>query len=387
MTATGKQPACAEQDVAFDTVHADTLRFFPELVRDLGGDPASLVAETGLDPGCLANGLPAGYRSIATLMEHAANRLRCADFGLRLATLQGGGCVFGALGTVMRHAATLGAALKYVADHSHAHSPAVRVRMELDRAKRRLLVGHDILVDRLPIKRQMIEQFLLLAQLNALEISGSKARVREARFRFQPLSSLSAYRHYFGCDVRFDQSVDGVVFHESDLERPNKAADPELLAKAKSFIDTHFSRLEPPMRARVRALIVQLIETRDCSKERVAAELHVHPRTLHRRLNDEGTCFEEVKDGVRRDIALGYLRATSLSVQRIAEKVGYAEHSVLTRSCSRWFAASPRAIRQDFASGAFEARTDVDLQVVPKCREPRAALGEAPYERDPTTRR
>jgi AraC-like DNA-binding protein len=307
MVSTGNQES-VEQEAAFDLVHADTLRFFPDLVRELGGDPAQLLLELGLDSGFLSNGQPAGYRVIANLMEHAAARLRCPDLGLRLATLQGGGSV---------------------------------------PSRRRVFVGHDILVDRLPIKRQAIEQFLLLAHLNAVEITGGKARVREARFRFQPLSSPSIYRRYFGCDVRFDQSLDGVVFSDIDFNCPTINPDPQLHSKATSFIDSHFLRRKPPIRAQVRAVILQFIETTDCNKERVAAELHMHPRTLHRRLSVEGTCFEKIKDGVRRDVALGYLRATGLSLQRIAEKVGYAEHSVLTRSCSRWFAASPREVRRN----------------------------------------
>jgi AraC-like DNA-binding protein len=217
--------------------------------------------------------------------------------------------------------------------------------MQPDPAGRMTLVCHDILIDRLPIKRQMIEQFLLLAQLNALEVSGSKAHVREVRFRFQPLSPPDHYRRYFGCDVCFDQSVDGIVFSESDLACPTVASDLRLFREATSFIDSHH-HLRPPLRAEVRALIIQLMGTGACSKDRVAAALHIHPRTLHRRLADEGTCFEELIDGHRRDVAFGYLRATNLSVQRIAEKVGYAEQSVLARSCSRWFEASPRVIRQ-----------------------------------------
>ena len=35
---------------AFEVVHARMLRFFPELVRDLGGDPMRLMGEVGIDP-------------------------------------------------------------------------------------------------------------------------------------------------------------------------------------------------------------------------------------------------------------------------------------------------------------------------------------------------
>lgn len=337
----------AAEDAAFEAVHADTLRFFPELVGSLGGDPLRLVTEAAIPSHGLSNGLPVGYRAIATLMEDAAKSLRCADFGMRLASLQGGSCVFGALGAVMRHAPTLGAGLRYVAGHSHAHSLAARVCMRAGARPGDTLVTHEILVDGLPIKRQMIEQFLLLGHLNALEMSGGKARVREVWFRYQPLSDPRDYHRYFGAEVRFDQSLDGIVFTDSDLECESLAADPVRCAEAKAFIESTY-RVRAPVRAEVRALITQLIDSTNCSKELVAAALHMHPRTLHRRLTAEGTCFEALKDAVRRDVTLGYLRGTNLSVQRIAEKVGYAEQSVLARSCSRWFDASPRAVRKRY---------------------------------------
>jgi AraC-like DNA-binding protein len=95
----------------------------------------------------------------------------------------------------------------------------------------------------------------------------------------------------------------------------------------------------------VRAVILQLIGTEDCGNERVAAELCLHPRTLHRRLKVEGKSFEGIKDEVRRDVALSYLQQTDLPLPLIAEKLGYAEHSVLSRSCFRWFCASPSQLR------------------------------------------
>ena len=77
----------------------------------------------------------------------------------------------------------------------------------------------------------------------------------------------------------------------------------------------------------------------------VAAELHLHPRTLHRRLRAEGKSCHQIKDEVRRDLALRYLQRTDLDLMDIAERLGYSEHSVLTRSCLRWFSAPPSKVR------------------------------------------
>src|SRR5262249_36047977 len=199
--------------------------------------------------------------------------------------------------------------------------------------------------DRLPNRRQAVEQLLLLGHLNAREITGGQARVRAVHFRHQRLSPMRVYHRYFGCDIRFDQKEDGVIFHDRDIRCPIIHPDSELYETATIFIDRTFTRVTPPLHARIRGIILQHIGTEDCSKERVAALLHLHSRTLLRRLKAEGTSFEEIKDEVRRDMALGYLQGTNLPLRRIAEKIGYSEHSVLSRSCSRWFAASPRQVR------------------------------------------
>ena len=333
-------------EAGFDLVHTDMLRFFPDLVSELGGDTEVLLRHVGIDPSIFSTARASlSYRAMVNLLEYAAEQLQCADFGMRLASLQGGGQVFGPIGIVMKNATTFGEGLDYVQKHFHAVSLAARMRFEPIRPGHKLFVGHEILLDRLLHKRQVVEQALLLGHLNAMEITGGQARVREVLFRYQPLSSLSTYRRYFGCDVRFGQEQDGVVFSERDLLCPTVDRDVQLYEMATSFIDTRFTRVSPPMHIQVRALILQLVGTEECSNERVAAELCLHPRTLHRRLKAEGKSFEGIRDEVRRDVALSYLQQTDLPLPLVAEKLGYAEHSVLSRSCFRWFSASPSQLR------------------------------------------
>lgn len=318
----------------------------PDLVADLGGDATDLLGDSGLGLSALSRGKSRyGYRLIVNLLEHASTELRRPDFGLRLAMLQGGGSVFGPMGVVMRNSNTLGDALDYVRSHSHAHSLAARVRIERHSGSRSVFVGHDILLDRLPNRSQAMEQFLLLAHLNAMEITGGRAQVRKVRFRHQPLSPLSVYRRYFGCEVSFDQREDGVVFSERDLLSRTVKPNATAYRAVTSLIDTEFPHVSPPMQAQVRGVIMQFIGTEHCTNEWIAAELHLHPRTLHRRLKAEGKSFHEIKDDVRRDLALYYLQQTDLDLTRIAERIGYSEHSVLTRSCLRWFSTSPSTMR------------------------------------------
>ena len=84
--------------------------------------------------------------------------------------------------------------------------------------------------------------------------------------------------------------------------------------------------------------------------ELVASQFVLHPKTLQRRLRAEGTTFPALVDQVRKETAERYLRDTDLSLTRLAREVGYAERSVLTRSCRRWFGRGPAAHRQALRS-------------------------------------
>lgn len=336
-----------EEPVAvFDVVHAHLLRYFPDLVDSLGGDARYLMQEAGLSPDLLAYGkVGASYRQMIQLIEQAALALDCPDFGMRLATLQGGITIFGPLGLVMQNSTTFGQALDYVISHSFAHSLATRIWLQPCPEEQSIFVGHDILFDRLPNRSQTMEQLMLVGHLAAMEITGGHVRVRRVHFRHQPISPLKTYRRYFGCEVRFGQNENGVFYSEQDWSCPIVAPDSGTYQAITSFIDTHFTRQPPPLHAQVRGVIMQFLGGEHCTNERISAELKLHPRTLHRRLKEEGTSFQLIKDEVRRDVMLYYLQQTNLDFALISERLGFSEQSVMTRSCNRWFATSPSGLR------------------------------------------
>jgi AraC-like DNA-binding protein len=330
----------------FELVHARVLRFFPDLVEGLGGDPKLLMKQAGIH----AEGLPEGksaatYRQMVHLIELAAAELRCSDFGMRLAKLQGGGSMFGPLGMVMKNSRTFGDALHYVSKHTYAHSLAARVWLKRSPGEKTVFAGHDILLDRMPDRCQAMEQILLVGHLTAMEITGERARVRKVHFRHLPVSSLKIYRRYFGCEVCFGQNEDGLFFSERDLACPIIDPDSQVYQRATSFIDAKFTRRRPPVHAQARGVIMQFLGTEHCRNERTASELNLHPKTMHRLLKTEGTSFQKIKDEVRRDLMLYYLKQTNLDFARISERLGFAEQSVMTRTCNRWFSASTTKLR------------------------------------------
>lgn len=343
----GKLLTNSSANDVFDVVHARILRFFPDLVDQLGGDPTLLLRQAGINPREKVSDTKSGatYRQMVDLIELAATQLSCPDFGMRLATLQSGSSMFGPLGLVMKNSETFGEALYYVGRHAYAHSLAARIWLRRLASKTAVFVGHDILLDRMSNKSQAMEQILLVGHLAALEITGGRARVRSVHFRHQPMAAKRVYRRYFGCPVHFGQHEDGVFFSEQDLASPIIDPDSKIYRTATSFIDAKFTRHRPPLHAQARGVIMHYLGTKDCTNHRVAAALNMHPRTAQRRFAAEGTSFQRIKDEVRRDVLSYYLQRTTLDFAIVSEKLGFAEQSVLTRYCQRWLHASPTKVR------------------------------------------
>jgi AraC-like DNA-binding protein len=269
---------------------------------------------------------------------------------MRLASIQESTKVLGPLDFVMRNSPTLGDAFRYCADHVQAYSTATQISLEKLSAVRRIFMRFEILVPRLPHQRQVVEHALALVQHAALSITHDQVRGKEVWFTHEPLAPMSAYLAGFGATVRFGQSTNGVFFDEDDLDLPIPHIDAQLYEIATSFIDLRFPTAFKTLSARVRAVIQRLLVEGSCTHEFVASALNLHPRTLQRRLREEGESFEAIRDSVRREVALRYLRQPKVPLVQVAAMLGYSETSVLSRSCYRWFAASPRQLRHELNS-------------------------------------
>lgn len=93
----------------------------------------------------------------------------------------------------------------------------------------------------------------------------------------------------------------------------------------------------PAEQRRRRSRLPELIE--------IADRLALSPATLRRRLQDEGTSFQELKDAVRRDAALTSLAHGGESIATLAARLGFAEDTSFHRAFRRWTGCTPGAVR------------------------------------------
>ena len=79
--------------------------------------------------------------------------------------------------------------------------------------------------------------------------------------------------------------------------------------------------------------------------EDVALALHVSVRTLSRRLRDEETSFQSIKDELRRDVAIERLTKTAVPIAVIAAELGFDSSATFHRAFKSWTGSTPGAYR------------------------------------------
>ena len=105
---------------------------------------------------------------------------------------------------------------------------------------------------------------------------------------------------------------------------------------------------------RVRDLIREALPA-SLSQDEVASRLHMSPRTLHRRLEEEGASFRSIKEALRRDIALARLTKTRQPIAQVAADLGYADTSAFYRAFTGWTGLSPERYRKQLANSAAQS--------------------------------
>ena len=329
-------------------IAVELLTGYGDLVAELGGEQDSLLREVGIDGSMLHEpGAKVPLRAMATLLENSATVLDCADFGLRLAARQNGPAIMKPLDRLIRNAPTLGDVARYVCWHMESYSSGIRVSLEPDPEQGLEFLGTDLLFDGQDGCRQMIEQFALLSYSAAISLTGGAARVRQVWFSHAPVGRLSAYSRRFGAiPVKFEQPLDGVFYWEADLACKVVDRDPNIFDSESRLIAARYPARVPGVAVRVRQAILRTLAEECCTRENVAESLGMHSRKLQRRLRQLGMSFEGLRDEVRRSLAARYLARKDVCLAEIVGRLGYSEAAVLSRSCRRWFAATPSQLRR-----------------------------------------
>ncbi|KAA6168565.1 MAG: AraC family transcriptional regulator [Gammaproteobacteria bacterium] len=175
---------------------------------------------------------------------------------------------------------------------------------------------------------------------------GQRIRLEQATFSYPIPAHASEYDLLFPCPLVFSAASSSLVFHSRYLNLPLLQDERTL----KHFLErSPADLLSRPDEGHSLSSQIRRLLSRDRTPwpdlEAVAQHLHISPQTLRRHLREESTNFQALKDELRRDIAIFHLGRADLSLQEIAEQLGFSEPSAFHRAFKKWTGVTPGAYR------------------------------------------
>ena len=324
-------------------IRAAAMWGYPELARELGGDPEAFLSRFHIPSGAEhQEDAFMSFDAFIRMLEASADDLHCPDFGLRLSSRQGLH-ILGPLAVIARNAQTVLSGVESIGRYLYIHSPALRLTER--GTKRGIEFAYDMTEPNVLYPLQGYELSMGISVRILRLLGGPEARFRAISFMHEQRGSDTAYRDALDCPVRFGQTWCGFELPAHLAERRIENADPETSRIATKYLEATYLPGTAPLSARVAELARRLLPTGQCSADAIADELAMHPRTLQRRLATEGVRCQDVIDRERRTQAARYLTEPGLHLSQIAGLLGYTEQSALNRSCRRWFGKTPRQCR------------------------------------------
>lgn len=319
-------------------------------------DPSPLLAALDIDIADTASRVP--IDRYAALYNRLNRQLDDEAFNLFAQPMRVGSFEFLCRGCLS--ASTLAEALARASRFLHIVLPDLAVSVRRSHGHAELVIAETRRLSDKPEDPGRIFAFeWLLRLLHGLAcwLAGRGIGLDNVIFPYRKPAHFGDYALIFTEDSRFAPTVPGGMgtlvasFNANLLELPIRRDEAALT----TFLDgapgkiTMLYRRDREMVIRVRDLLrAALPDT--LGLDNIAGRLHLSPRTVHRRLEEEGSSFRGIKDALRRDMALARLTKTRDSIAKVAADLGYADTSAFYRAFVEWTGMAPIHYRRQWAA-------------------------------------
>ncbi|MCV2891438.1 AraC family transcriptional regulator [Ruegeria aquimaris] len=318
-----------------DWLDALKLRCTPEAM-------ASLLQRSGLQTGPMAPNQRVTLNEIARLYQLAAPETGDEMMGLwsrpiRRRALQH-------LVTVQREASSLTSALYRFSTYWNLLLDDFRLELRNEAEEVELtLVPYDR-----ETRPQRFGHLLMLKLAHGLLswLGGAETPIKAVNFAFPRPDFAGDYAVVFPCPVIFDAQNSSILFNPHCFTSPITRSPAEAsVFLERAPLDWIFTGSRAHTNSlRVRAFLYGA-SWQTCQLPEAAHALGLTPRTLNRRLKQEGTSFQDIKDALRRDIAIRALQNGTDSIEQIAFDTGFSAPANFHRAFRKWTNRTPGSYR------------------------------------------
>jgi AraC-like DNA-binding protein len=201
------------------------------------------------------------------------------------------------------------------------------------------------------VQRPILEAVVLSIKNVLDEITMGACNVFEVAFPFDKPDYAALAADVFGCKVRYAQDWAGFRAPRDVLDLPLKLSNAAAFEEAARICQRELQRLteSETIATRVRRLLLEKQQGGFPTLAVTARLLHMTPRTLHRRLEDESTSFREQLESVRHTLAVEHVKSGRFGFDEIAYRLGYTDLANFRRAFKRWESVPPSEFRERHA--------------------------------------
>ena len=145
-----------------------------------------------------------------------------------------------------------------------------------------------------------------------------------------------------GCEVKFDQPEDALIFDRSMLDAKIPASNPEGVAELTRYLDRLMIKLDDGegLFDRVAASIREQLHNGPPTLEQTAKDVGLGVSNLRYRLKTQNRTFRGIVETVRKEIC-GLELANGRKFYQIAQKLGFHDQAAFNRAFQKWYGMTP----------------------------------------------
>ena len=237
-------------------------------------------------------------------------------------------------------AESVGEGFKQLARYLGLVNPSVRLVFREEEDPIRVLVEGSI-------DPFTVELTVSLSLVRLSRESGDQLHVECICFRHEP-DEASAFQSVFHCEVETQSSWSGLALTREAWQLPLRRSGPLLRNWLERKAAQILARQEGQegVAVEVRRLFAAPAAGSGTNIEAAARSLAMSPRTLQRRLSEEGTSFDSLREEMRKQNAETFLADRTLSLSEVAFLLGFSEPGAFHRAFKRWHNTTPDAFRK-----------------------------------------
>jgi AraC-like DNA-binding protein len=197
-----------------------------------------------------------------------------------------------------------------------------------------------------PLYRFIVEMQMGIILSLMRDVMGASFSPKEVALAFSRPNDFGLAKHFRECKIVFGRPVNEFIFDATWLNASARLGDRTSYALVESLCDRLIAEMSQlaGVAGTVRAVLLQDLGRRP-SLTAVASRLKISERTLRRRLAQQGVSFRSLLGELRAQLAVRYLRETSMNNDDVAVAIGFRDPATFRHAFRRWTGRSPSAFR------------------------------------------